>query len=128
MIPDPRNNRTTENPGLVDLPAMRRTPAQVAREKKLKEAAAKEEMKVRKAVEARVAALERQSVKAAQKKTTGTAGSKVNRKRPANSEIEVTFLFLYRDEQSTNTRPLGTGDLSSIGKHPLQRWCEEAEG
>jgi hypothetical protein len=98
MIPDPRNNRTTENPGRVDLPAPRRTPGEVAQERKQKEAAAKQAMKVKKAAAARVATLEHQGNKAAQTKTTGAAGTKVSRKRPADSEIEVISPSLYRDE------------------------------
>lgn len=123
MIPDRRNNRTTENPGLVDLAPPRRPAAEVAREKQQKEISAKAARKAQKVAADHVAELERQGKAATQKKKKATSivGTKVARKRAATSEVEVSS-FYFSDEMNNALKPQtpGTGDLfGDTGEHRL---------
>jgi hypothetical protein len=85
MQPPHRKNRSTNNPGLVDLPKVRKTPAEVATEKQKKKDVAATKAKEKEARLAQVARVERE-VRIAQQE--GGQGSRlVGRK----ARVKKTF-------------------------------------
>ena len=96
MIP-PDRNRTTSTPGVVDLPAPRRTTAEVTLERKKKAAAANARVEAKRLAEAQVAEVESRAV-VAQKKGSGVngLGPKRSHKRPAsNASLLITNLIAH---------------------------------
>lgn len=69
MHPPPRGTRTTNNPGLVDLPNSRRAPAEVAAEKQKKKQTAEAKARAKVAKLAQVARVEKE-IRIAQKEAT----------------------------------------------------------
>lgn len=87
MKPPDRDNRTTLHPGRVDLPLARRSKEEVASEKKKKQRKAKAQQKAKESAMDLLAGIESQSLAAAIKQP---------RKRPAESDVEVSLLSLIR--------------------------------
>ena len=81
-----RQNRTTNNPGLVDLPNRRRPSSEVAAEKTNKKEAAAAKASKKRDQEARVAALEKE-LKVAQREALRAQAKKVA-PAPQISEVE----------------------------------------
>ena len=115
-----QRNRTTLNPGVVDLPKSRRTSAEVARERKKKsdDAAAKAEAK--RSAAARVAALERQAA-TKQNKGSGviTLTSKQPRKRPVTGGTSKDVSFPITNQISHSLKPHApdTGSFLKLWTH-----------
>lgn len=91
MKPPPRN-RTTSTPGVIDLPASRRSSEEVALEKKRKSEVASARAKAMRLAAARVAEVESQALAAAHnKRNSSKPPPKQSRKRPVASATEVSL-------------------------------------
>jgi hypothetical protein len=92
MRPPPRT-RTTLTPGVVDLPAPRRSSEEVALEKKRKSEAANARAKAARLAAARVAEVESQALAAARDKRSGAGvlHPKKSHRRPEASVMDVSF-------------------------------------
>ena len=100
MHPPPRKTRTTNTPGLVDLPKSRRRTADVTAEKQKKKEIAAAKAKAKEAKLAQVARVEKE-IRVAQEETTptfGQAGKRGQAKRtferetPANKKVSSSGL------------------------------------
>ena len=96
----PGRNRTTSAPGVVDLPAPRRSSKEVALEKKKKDEAAAAKAEAKRLAVARVVELESQATTGPNK---GTRANKLGPKQPrirpamsASSKVSFFFRLLIR--------------------------------
>ena len=146
MMPPPRLTRTTNNPGLIDLPKPKKPHSEVTTQKLKKKETAAAKAKVKEARVARVASVEQQ-VRIAQREVAGQVGRRpqvkkaILRERPADEDDEADMVM--RDNEAikgvsrfkTLTKltpsahqPSGKTHRVHTGHHPASQHRIEAKG
>ena len=129
MIPETRLTRSTNNPGIVDLPKSRRSSSEVAAEKLKKKQTAAAKAKNKREREAQIARVERE-IKIAQNEATQSSGGRKGRvKRTFPRETPMSDTDVAKEVSSSRSCPEHSSQLTQFpqGRAPRVFLSRHAE-